>query len=178
MDILYFPIRFDSLSEADLQEHLRHSANNLQHGEFIEVLLCQAGVVVPMVKHIYRTRTATFDVLLRSGSISRDKLVKLHEYLLAESYDIRISHTSKRKLLQRLVVRLPIDGTIPITGTKVLQAVNDVFGLEWPTSIAIGYARDAHKPGLPGRVTFRSPLRNAGYKVGYAVGNLVKTILR
>ena len=131
-----------------------------------------------MVKHIYRTRTATFDVLLRSGSISRDNLAKLHECLLAESYDIRISYTSKRKLLQRLVVRLPIDGTIAITGKKVLQVINDVFGLEWPTPIAIGYALGTQEAGLPGRMTFRGALGNTGYKVGNAFGKLLKTILR
>ncbi len=178
METLSLPVRYEALSDIDVQKHLRHSANKLQHGERIEVLLCQAGVVIPLVKHLYRSRAATFDVLLRSGSIDRDRLKKVHEYLLAESYDLRVSHTSKRKMLQRVVVRLPIDGTITTTGLKVLQSVNDVFGFKWPTSMAIGYAVSAQERGLPGRVSFREPFYNAGYQVGNAAGRLLKKILR
>ena len=177
MDTLCLPIRYEGLTETDLHVHLRHSATKLRHGERIEVFLNQAGVVIPMVKHLNRRSVATLDVLLRSGSISRDNLEKLHELLVAKSYDLNISHTRKRKLIQRVIVLLPIDGTIAVTGTKILKMVNDILGYEWPSAIAIGYAVGAQSHGLPGRFSRREPLGNVGYEVGYSVGNFLKKIV-
>ena len=178
MDTLCLPIRYEGLTETDLQVHLRHSANKLRHGERMEVFLSQAGVVIPMVKHLNRRRVATLEVLLRSGSISRDNLEKLHELLLAKSYNLSISNTRKRKLIQRVIVLLPIDRTIVVTGTNVLKIVNDILGYEWPTTIAIGYAVGAQSRGLPGRFSLREPFGNVGYQVGYSVGNFLKKIVR
>lgn len=178
MDNICLPIRYDALSEADVQQHLRHSAKTLKHGECIEVLLCSAHVVVPMVKHTYKRRETTMDVLLRSGSISRDKLEEIHELLLVKSYELKIYQTSKRKMLRRVIVRLPNDGTIPISGIKILKEINTLLGFDWPTQIAIGYAIGTQAPGLPGKLSFRHPLGNAGYQVGNAVGRLVKRINR
>ena len=178
MDNLYSPVRYEQLSELDLQEHLRYSANKFQHGDRLDVFLCQAGVLVPFVKHVYRRRPATLDVLLRSGSIGRDKLSELHELLSARAYDVRTTSTSKKKLLQRVMVRLPIDGTIALTGAQVLQEVNEGLGFKWPTSIAIGYEFGTQAPELPGRVSFRDPVFNVGYQVGNAAGKFLKKILR
>ena len=78
MDTLWLPVRYECSSETEVQEHLRHSATTLQHDESIEVLLCDAGVIVPIIKHVYQTKSAAFDVLIRSGSIERDQLAKIH----------------------------------------------------------------------------------------------------
>ena len=177
MENICLPTRYDALSETDVQQHLRHSAGTLKHGECIEVLLCSAHVVVPMVKHIYKRRVATMDVLLRSGSISRDELEKIHELLQVKSYDLKIYRTSKRKMLRRVIVRLPIDGTIAITGSNILKELNTMLGFDWPTPIAIGYAVGTRAPGLPGKLSFRQPFRNVGYHVGYAVGRAVRRVI-
>ena len=177
MDILFCPVRYEALSEKDVQAHIRHSASNLQAGDRVEFLLCEASVVVPMVKHCYRSKPATLDILIRSGSIGRDCLNKLNKSLSKEGFEIRASRTIKRKLLSRVVVRLPIDGTVAVSGVKILKAINAAAGKEWPTSVAVGYAMGSQKPGLPGRLSFRQPLGNVVYEVGHAVGTLLKKIL-
>jgi hypothetical protein len=177
MDTLFSPIRYEGLSEKDVQAHIRHSAANLQPGDRVEFLLCEASVVVPMVKHIYRSKPSTLDVLIRSGSIGRDPLNKLNESLSKEGYELKASRTSKRKLLSRVVVRLPIDGTVAVNGLKILKAINTALGVDWPTSVAVGYAIGSQRPDLPGRLSFRQPLGNVVYEVGHAVGTLLKKIL-
>jgi hypothetical protein len=167
---------YECFTETDVQEHLRQSANNLQHGDRIEVLLCEAGVIVPMVKHVSKTRTATFDVWIRSGSIERDQLAKLRDSLVSESYNVNVYHTTKRKLLKRLVVRLPLDGTISVTGLKILRTLNTTLGYDWPTAIIVSYGM-LQPSGVPGKLSFRNPARARGYEIGFGVGKFVRKLL-
>lgn len=176
MDTLCLPVRYECLSEAEVQEHLRHSANNLQHDDRIEILLCGAGVIVPMVKHVYQTSTATFDVLIRSGSIEREQLAKIHDSLASESYNVRVYYTTKRKLLKRLVVRLPADGTIAVTGLNVLRIINTTLGFEWPTTIIVSYGM-LQPAEMAGKLSFRRSARTRGYELGFALGKFVKKLL-
>ena len=177
MDTICLPVRYDRLTESDVQVHLRHIASNLEPRHPVEFLFPEANIVIPMVKHIYKRRVATIDVLLRSGSISRDELEKIRELLQVKSYDLKIYRTSKRKMLRRVIVRLPIDGTIAITGSNILKELNTMLGFDWPTPIAIGYAVGTRAPGLPGKLSFRQPFRNVGYHVGYAVGRAVRRVI-
>jgi len=177
MDTICLPVRYDKLTETDVQTHLRHIASNLQPRHPVELLLAEANTVIPVVKHIYRTKPSTLDVWIRSGSIGRDRLTNLRELLLAEGYELKIYFTSKRRLLRRLVVRLPVDGTVPITGLNLLKSISSVLDISWPSTMAIGYPLGCEAPGLPGTLTFRQPFRNAGYHMGYAVGRLVKKVI-
>ena len=174
MDTICLPVRYDRLTESDVQVHLRHIASNLEPRHPVEFLFPEANIVIPMVKHIYRAKSLTLDVWIRSGSIGRDRLTKLRELLLAEGYELKISFTSKRRLLRRLVVRLPIDGTVPVSGLNLLKSISSVLDISWPSPMAVGYPLGFEAPGLPGTLTFRQPFRNAGYQMGYAVGRLVK----
>jgi hypothetical protein len=177
MDTLYLPVRYEALTEKDVQAHLRYSASNLQAGSRVEFLLSEAGVVIPMVKHIYRSKPSTLDVWIRSGSIGRDRLIKLKESLLTEGYELKVSFTSKRRLLSRLVVRLPVDGTVAMSGLNILKSISSALDISWPSSIAVGYALGSEALGLPGSLSFREPFRNAGYQLGHAVGSLVKKVI-
>jgi hypothetical protein len=144
----------------------------------VEFLLCDPGVVIPMVKHVYRRKSSTLDVLIRSGSLGREKLTELRQALASESYDLKVSFTSKHKFLSRIVVALPIeDGTISVTGVNVIRSIALVLGLPWPCRIAVGYALGAEDPHLPGRLVYREPYRAAGYQLGRAVAKLVKRVI-
>jgi hypothetical protein len=177
MDRLYLPVRYEGLAEKDVQAHLRHSAANLPLGSAVEFLFCEAGIVIPMVRHIYRGKPSTLDVLIRSGSIDRDRLVKLKESLLSEGYALKISFTSKRRLLRRLEVRLPVDGTIAVSGLNILKSISSALDLSWPTSIAVGYEVGSEALGLPGNLSYREPFRNAGYQLGHAIGRLLRRVI-
>jgi len=180
MDSLHLPVRYEGLNEKDVQAHLRHSASNLRAGGRVEFLLCEAGVVIPMVKHVYRSKPSTLDVLIRSGSIGRDRLMKLKESLLSEGYELKISFTSKQRLLSRLVVCLPVDGTVAVGGLNVLRSINSGLDILWPSLISAAYPVGSEAPGLPGRLSygpFRNAVRNAGYQLGYAVGRLVRKVI-
>jgi hypothetical protein len=177
MDTICLPVRYDKLTEKDVQVHLRHIASDLQPGCLAEFLLIEAGVVIPVVKHIYRSKPPTLDFWFRSGSINRDRLAVLRELLSAEGFELKVSFTSKRGLLRRLVVRLPIDGTVAVSGLNLLRSTSSTLDVSWPTQIAIGYAQGTEVPGLPGMLSFRSQVRNAGYHLGYAVGKLLKKVI-
>src|SRR6185503_18409299 len=110
-----------------------------------------------VVKHIYRSKPPTLDFWFRSGSINRDRLVVVKELLSAEGFDLKVSFTSKRELLRRLVVRSPIDGTVAVSGINLLRSTSSTLDLSWPTPIAVGYAQGTEVPGLPGTLSFRSP---------------------
>jgi hypothetical protein len=65
----------------------------------------------------------------RSGSTGRDKLVRT--LWSAEGYDLRLSFTSKYKLLSRIVVPLPIEGgMIPLNGINLLRSVAAILDLD------------------------------------------------
>jgi hypothetical protein len=95
METLHSPARYEGLTEEDVQAHLRHCASSLKAGDRIEILLCDADVVIPFVKHVYQRKPATLHVLIRSGSIGRDRVIQLRGSLLADRYDLRVSFTSK-----------------------------------------------------------------------------------
>jgi hypothetical protein len=179
MENLHSPVRYEGLTEQDVQAHLRHSASSLKAGDRSEILLCEAGVVIPFVKHVYQRKPATLDVLIRSGSIDRDRLMQLRESLLADGYDLRVSFTSKRKVLSRVVVRLRTDdSTISVTGVNVIRAIALALKISWPCEIAVGYyALGSEVHGLPGRLAYRNPYRNAGYQLGFVVGQLVRKVI-
>lgn len=179
MENLHSPARYEGLTEDDLQAHLRHCASSLKAGDRIEILLCDADVVIPFVKRVYRNKPATLDVLIRTGSIDRDRVIQLRESLLADRYDLRVSFTSKRKLLSRVVVRLRADdGTISVTGVNVIRAIATALKIPWPCEIAVGYyALGSEAHGLPGRLVYRHPYRNAGYQLGFIVGRLLRKVI-
>ena len=179
MDNICLPVRYDELTEKDIQAHLRYCASNQFHASGVEFLLCEVGIVVPMVKVTYRIKRSTLNVLIRSGSFGRARLLTLKDELSSLGYDLKITYTSKRKLLSRIVVRLPVDdGTIAVSGLNVFKSIARAVELSWPSAVAVGYPLGSEVPTLPGTLSFRAPFRNAGYKIGLAVGKLVKkTIL-
>jgi hypothetical protein len=127
-----------------------------------------------MVKATYRIKSPTLNVLIRSGSFGRVRLLTLKEELSRLGYELKLSYTSKRKLLSRVIVRLPIDGTVAVTGLNILKSIAEATDLSWPSSIAVGYPLGSEAPTLPGKLSFRAPFRSAGYKIGLAVGKLIK----
>lgn len=175
MDDICLPVRFVGITENALKAHLRYCASSLKPGDRVEFLLCDAGVVIPMVKRVYQKKSPSLDVLIRSGSIGRAKLVKLRTLLSAEGYEFRLSFTSKYKLLSRIVVPLPIEGGVsPVSGVNFLRSVAATLDLNWPCQMTIGYALGSEDHHLPGQIVYRDPLRNAGYQLGQSVGKLLR----
>ncbi len=178
MDDICLPVRFVGITEDDVKTHLRYCAYSLKPGDRVEFLLCDVGVVIPLVKSVYRNKPSTLDVLIRSGSIGRDQLEELRTSLSAGGYDPRVSLTSKKKLLKRLVVPLNVeDAFISVTGLNVIRSIASALRLSWPCRIAIGYALGSENPHLPGQLVYRDTYRNAGYRLGRAVGKLLRKII-
>ena len=162
MDDICLPVRFVGITEDAIKAHLRYCASSLEPGDRVEFLLCEVGIVIPMVKRVYRKKSCALDVLVGSGSIGRDRLVGLRNLLSVEGHDLRLSFTSKYKLLSRIVVPLPIEGGMtPVNGVNVLRSVAAILALSWPCQMAIGYALGSEDHQLPGQIVYRDPLRNA-----------------
>ena len=130
-----------------------------------------------MVKSVHRNKPSTLDVLIRSGSMGRDHLEELRTSLSAAGYDPKVSLTSKKKLLRRVVVPLNTDGFISVTGLNVIRSVASALHLPWPCRLAIGYAPGSENPELPGQLVYRDTYTTAGYRLGYAVGKLFRRII-
>jgi hypothetical protein len=178
MDDICLPVRFVGITENALLAHLRYCACSLKPGDRVEMLLCDAGVVIPVVKRVYQKKSPTLDILIRSGSIGRDKLVKLRTLLSAEGHDLKLSFTSKYKLLSRIVVPLPIeDGMIPVNGVNLIRSVAAILDLSWPCQMTMGYALGSEDHHLPGQIVYRHPYRNAGYQLGQSVGKLLRKVI-
>ena len=178
MDNICLPVRFEGITEDDVKAHLRYCASSLKPGERIEFLLCDVGVVIPVVKRGYRSKTSTLDMLIRSGSIGRDRVDELRTSLSAGGYDPKVSVTSKKKLLRRIVVPLNIeDAFFSVTGLNVIRSVASALRLSWPCRLAIGYALGSENPHLPGQLVYRNTYRHAVYRLGYAVGKLFRKII-
>jgi len=178
MDDICLPVRFEGITEDGVKTHLRYCASSLKPGDRVEFLLCDAGVVIPLVKTVYRNKPSTLDVLIRSGSIGRNQLEELRISLSAGGYDPKVSLTSKKKLLKRLVVPLNVeDAFISVTGLNVMRSIASALRLSWPCRMAIGYAPGSENPHLPGQLVYRDTYRNAGYRLGYAVGKLLRKII-
>lgn len=179
MDSICLPVRFEGLNEDGVKTHLRYCASHLKPGDRVEFLLCDAGVVIPLVKSAHRNKPSTLDVLIRSGSIGRDQLEDLRTSLPADGYDLCVSFTSKRKLLKRLVVPLNVeDAFISLTGLNVIRSIASELRLSWPCRMAIGYRLGSEKPYLPGHLVYRSTFGNMGYRLGYRIGHTVGKLLR
>jgi hypothetical protein len=84
MDDICLPVRFVGINENAMKAHLRYCAASLKPGDRVECLLCDAGVVIPLVKRVYQKKSPALDVLIRSGSIEQEKLVQLSTLLSAE----------------------------------------------------------------------------------------------
>ena len=178
MDDICLPVRYDELTEKDIQAHLRYCGSDQFHASRVEFVFCDVGIVVPMVKATYRIKGTTLNVLIRSGSFGPVRLLKLKEELSSLGYDLKTSYTSKRKLLSRVIVRLPIDdGTVAVSGLNVLKSIARAVDLSWPSTLAVGYPLGSEALTLPGTLSFREPFRNAGYRIGLAVGRLFKKAL-
>ena len=178
MEDTFLPVRFEDLTEADVKEHFRNCVSNLKPGYRVEFVLRDVGVVIPVVKTEYKTKPSTLDVLIRSGSIERDKLEEIRSSLSAAGHDLKVSATTRQKLLKRVVVSLKTDDPfIPVSGLNVIRAVATSLGLSWPCPLAIGYLSFSENRHLPGRLDFRSPARNAGYRFGFAVGKFLRKLI-
>lgn len=178
MDEPSLPVIYEQLTEEDIQAHLRYCASKLKDGDRAEVMLCEAGVTVPIVKRVHRTGPATLDVLARSGSISRDKLVKLKARLSSDGYELRLSFTSKRKLLSRIAVPLRVDDPfLPLSGISVLRSIALELDTPFPCTASIGYPLEWQDRRLPGRLTYRDFSAQSGHNVGWIIGNLIRRIL-
>ena len=178
MDSICLPVRYDELTENDVQAHLRYCASSEFQGNLVEFLLREPGIVIPIVKRTYKTQAPNLDVLIRSGSFGRVQLGQLKERLYSEGYDLKVSYTSKRRLLRRIVVRLVIDdGTVALSGLNLLRCIACTIGVSWPSAVAVGYALGTETINLPGTLAYRSPLINAEYQIGLAVGKLLKRII-
>ena len=110
MDDICLPVRFEGVTEDGVKEHLRYcaSSSRVKPGYCLEFLLCDVGVVIPVVKSEYKKKPSTLDLQIRSGSIARDKLEEIRSSLSAAGHDLRISATTRKKLLKRVVVSLKL----------------------------------------------------------------------
>jgi len=177
MDDICLPVRFEGITEEGVKAHLRYCASSLKPGDRVEFLLRDVGVVIPVVKSAYRNKSSTLDMLIRSGSMGRDQLEELRTSLSTGSYDLRVSFTTRKKLLRRVVVPLNIeDAFISVVGLNVIRSVASALRLSWPCRLAIGYPLGSENPDLPGQLVYRDTYRNAGYRLGYAVGKLLRKI--
>lgn len=100
MDDICLPVRFEGITEEGVKAHLRYCASSLKSGDRVEFLLCDVGVVIPVVKSVYRKKSSTLDILIRSGSMGRDQLEELRTSLSVGGYDLRVSFTTRKKLLK------------------------------------------------------------------------------
>ena len=67
MDDICLPVRFEGITEDGVKTHLRYCASSLKPGGRVELLLCDVGVVIPLVKRVDRNKRSMLDVLIRSG---------------------------------------------------------------------------------------------------------------
>lgn len=154
-----------------MHAHLRHCAAELAKNEYVEFLLTDAGVVVPVIKRVWRTKLAALDLSLRSGSVGREALGRLRAALEADGYDFTTRFTPKRRLLSRIVVSLPADDPLlPAKGVAVLAAVALHVGSRWPQPVFAGYSARANSVGLPGDLVIDVPMLRLARNMGRAIG--------
>lgn len=178
MDDICLPVRYEEITEDGVKAHLRYCASSLGPEQRVEFLLCDVGIVISVVRRIYKTKSSRLDVLIRSGSVGRDKLGELRRSLSAEGYDLSVSFTSRKKVLRRVVVSLPIESAfMPVTGLNVIRSVALALNLSWPCRLALGYALGSENQRLPGRLVYGDPYRNRGYQFGLALGKLLRKVL-
>jgi hypothetical protein len=113
-------------------------------------------------------------LLLRSGSVGRDALNRLHSLLISEPYELRIRRSAKLKVLSNCEVVLPItDISFPLKAVTILRKVCDELDLGWPVTFAVGYANQELQMDLPGTFSNRNIFWKAGFATGRFFGKLV-----
>jgi hypothetical protein len=178
MDLICLPVRYDELTEEDIQAHLRYCAASLRDRVTVEFIISEAGVIVPAVKRVYLRKPTSLVFLARSGSLGRDGLIGLRSQLESQGYDLNVSFTKERRLLRRIEVPLSIEESLlPLRGIAILRTIALQLRSPWPGNFSVAYAVGSTVPGLPGRVNLGNPLANAGYKIGRAMGNLVRKVI-
>lgn len=178
MDRIHLPIRFEGLSERDLHVHLRHCAAVCSKNEYVELLLTEAGVSVPLIKRVWATKPPALDLSLRSGSIGREALVGLRARFEADGYDLTVRFTPKRRLLGRVVVSLSVDDPLfPAKGVAVLAAVASQVGSPWPQQVFAGYGARTNTVGLPGDLVIDDPALQSAWEMGKAIGTGIARVL-
>ena len=177
MDEICLPVCYDGLSELDMQAHLRHCATKLKDQDRAELLLCEAGVVIPAVKRIYRTKSATLVLLARCDSVGREHLPSLRDRLESAGYDLKLSFTTKRKLLSRIAIPIAVDEPLyPLKALRVLQVIASQLNSPWPQTMSACYGVRSDEPGLPGQVTISVPILSASRKLGFAIGSVIRML--
>lgn len=178
MDKIYSQIRYDGLMGPELQAHLQHCARNLGNKDYAEFLLCEAGVVVPIIKRKYATKPATLVLALRSGSVGRDSLASLRAKLESAGYDLKVFFTRKQQLLRRIEISVSVDDPmLPLLCAPIFHVVASELNSSWPQKMAVGYDLGMDRPGLPGQATLMNPMLNASRKLGRRVGELIGRLL-
>lgn len=153
--------------------HIQHCAENLKNKGSAEFLLCEAGVVVPLIKREYATKPTIVVLALRSGSIGRDSLVSIRSRLESGGYDLKVFFTRKQKLLRRIEVNVSVDDPmLPLLCAPVFHLVASELNSSWPQEMSVGYDLGTDGSGLPGRVTLNNPMLNASRNLGRILGEL------
>lgn len=177
METLTSPVRYENLTELDVQAHLRHCASKFRNGDRLELLLNEAGVIVPVDKRVYIKKPSVLLFVARSGSLGRDCLTSLEARLEAEDCDFTSYLTSKRKLLRRITVPLSVeDPLLPVQGTNILNMIASELDCVWPCTFSAGYGVGGNGIDLPGDLV-RGPLGDIAYDVGRMVGKLVGSLM-
>lgn len=178
MDEITLPIRYDNLSIEGVKLHLRYIATLSSSGHCAEILLHNSKVIIPIVKRVYKTKSDQLNLLLRSGSISRDNLAELKSTFMRQHYVLVTSYTAKKKLIRRLSLSISIDDPmLPIICVNILKEVALKLDSRWPDSFSVGYAFGDERSSLPGNFKYRDLIAQAGYKIGYVAGRAKKLIL-
>ena len=170
----YLPAWFEDLAPEQLHAHIRYLGTELGDRSWIEIELGSSGVVVPASKRVYKRKSPTVTLLLRTSSVGRQPLERMFETLSGESYEIRVRRSAKKKFLSQCKVVLSSgDPTYPLKAVSILRTISCHLDIEWPPNFAVGYIDQEVANGLPGKYRHNSLAWRAGYAIGRTVGEIL-----
>ena len=169
-------IQYRGLTTTEVLAHIDYSRTNGKSAHLFKLRLCPTGISIPLKQKVYKIKPAELQCILGSSHFGRDGLTAIHETLKARSFDLKIRHSPKLRLMTTVVAAVPIDDpSFENRFTELLKIVAKESGFGWPTAIAAEQRSFTNTPrDLPGEVIHNTEMLEFGRKFGRAFGVFVR----
>lgn len=164
------PKKYYRLSRNDLQKHIKSYCETHEQNGFIEILPNFTQGIITIKRKNFKTKSDILELKITSGNNSRAIVQEIHNLISNLHYDLKVTYTKKKKLIQHLILKYQIDDVF--TPTNILNTIDH---------IVLAY-KNNNEPEF--QITEWGPLINnrnndsAFYKAGLFFGFLAGRIFR
>jgi hypothetical protein len=119
------PKKYYRLNRNDLHKHIKRYCETLEENGFIEILPNFCSGIISIKRINFKTKSDILELKITSGNHSRDLIQKVHNLVSNLHYNLKVTYTKKKRLIQHLILKFRIDDAF--TPTNIVNAVDHII---------------------------------------------------